>query len=267
MIYDIRTTELARQTLVNITGVPLAVWEENIIHEDNFRYIDDYMADMINTYGHLPKSYTEFEFIYSHITSSANGCLSYRNNGILDLRQSYLCAESELRQFLNQHNIYIDLENCILRFYEKEYDISHYPNRPRTRCIESKCWAVGRKFYYDFTTCGFLSVSYNHPYGGMVHHRPEVLYDIDNLLGLNLSEIWHLTHDSYEVVAKVNGNQIIYDGEDYYSDKEKVLDFLVRAYNTAFGMPTEQVLLIKNNVQIPPENILEVKPLEFWKTY
>ena len=63
------------------------------------------------------------------------------------------------------------------------------------------------------------------------------------------------------------GSKIVYDGDDDYSDKEKVIDFLTKAYLTAFGSPSERVLLISNRVQIPISDILEIKPLEHWKSW
>lgn len=47
--------------------------------------------------------------------------------------------------------------------------------------------------FYDYTACGFLSVWERSPYGGQVHCRPEILWDIDNLLRLDLSGEWELS--------------------------------------------------------------------------
>jgi hypothetical protein len=89
--------------------------------------------------------------------------------------------------------------------------------------------------------------------------------DIDDLLGLSLSKEWTLTHSPYEVIAKVNGKDIVYDGDERTSDREKVLAFLTMAYTTAFGDTSEKILLIQNNVQIPPSDIIEIKRLKHWE--
>lgn len=68
-----------------------------------------------------------------------------------------------------------------------------------------------------------------------------------------------------KLVAKVSGEKIIYDGDDNQSDKDKVLNYLTKVYFTAFGEPTEEVLLIKNHVQIPSLDILEITPMRHWK--
>lgn len=264
MIYDIRTTEYAKQTLTNLTGVPIPVWEQYLGHEHKYEYTDYLVAEVINSHGYFPLSYRDFEFVYFHVTTSANGCASFRKHGILDLKHSYSCHDSELREFLEKHDIHIDLDERILTYRRQRFDIN-FGACPRRDTEAYKRWSIGRKFYYDYTTCGFLSVWERKPYGGQVHRRPEILMDIDNLLRLNLSHEWMENHDSYEIVAKVSGEKIIYDSDDNQSDKDKVLNYLTKVYFTAFGEPTEKVILIMNHLQIPPLDILEIKPMQHWK--
>lgn len=264
IIYDIRTTEYAQQTLTNLTGVPISVWKQYLSYEREYEYTDYLVEDVINSHGYLPRSYRDLEFVYFHVTTSANGCASFRKHGILDLKQSYLCHDSELREFLEKHDIHIDLDERILVYRGQRFDIT-FGDCARKGTETYKCWLIGRKFYFDYTICGFLSVCERNPYGGQVHRRPEILMDIDNLLGLDLSQEWMSIHDSYEIVAKVSGENIIYDGDDNQSDKDKVLNYLTKAYCTAFGKPTEAMLLIKNNVQIPTLDILEIKAMRHWK--
>lgn len=264
MVYDIRTTEYAQRTLTNLTNIPVSVWEKYLGRENEYQFTDDLVAEVINKHGNLPSSYKDFEFIYFHITTSANECESIKKHGILDLKKSYGCHDSELRIFLEKNDIHINLEERILMHRDNEFDIT-FGACPKRNTEAYKCWSVGRKFYYDFTTCGFLSIWELSPYGGNVHHRPEILSDIDDLLGLNLSQKWVLTHRPYEVVAKVSGNMVIYDSDDDQSDKDKVLNYLTKAYWTAFGYPSEHVLLLKDHIQIPAEDILEINNLSYWK--
>jgi len=266
MIYDIRTTENAQRTLTNLTGVPISVWERYLDRKLEYKYIEDLLADVIHTHGYLPRSYKDFEFVYFHITTSANGCASFRKHGILDLKQAYLCQDSELREFLEKHDIYIDLDEKILTHCGKVFDIT-FKSWPIQGTKAYNCWSIGRKFYYDYTTCGFLSVWERNPYGGQVHRRPEILMNIDNLLGLKLSQEWMSTHDSYEIVAKVSGENVVYCGNDNQSDKIKVLNYLRKAYDNAFYESSENILLLENHIQIQPSDILEIKPMEHWKDY
>lgn len=50
-------------------------------------------------------------------------------------------------------------------------------------------------------------------------------------------------HFPYEIVAQVNGFDIVFDGDDDQSDTDKVLMYLTMAYDTAFGEPFEHILL------------------------
>lgn len=263
-IYDIRTSENAMSTLVNFTGVVPPIWEKNMSKRNQFKYDEELVEYVIDNYGHYPPDYEKWLFVYFHITTSANRCASFEKNGILDLCESYACPDSELRQFLDSRGIIIDIDGRTLTYRGKIYDISYNRIAPRSGSIEHACWSIGRKLYFDFTTCGFLSVWDRGEYGGGVHCRPEILYDIDKLLGLTLSHEWYSSHEAYEVVAAVPGTDIVYDGSDDHSSKDKILNYLTRAYNTAFGSPFEEIVLLKNHVQVPPNRILEINPFTHW---
>lgn len=264
LIYDIRTSENALSTLVNFTGVVPPIWERNFALRRQFQYDEELVEFVVNKYGHMPQSYENWLFIYFHITTSANACESFKRHGILDLCKSYNCSDSELRQFLDSRGIHINISEHTLTYRGRVYDISYYRSPPRFDTIEYACWSIGRKFYYDYTTCGFLSVWDKSPYGGYVHCRPEILSDIDRLLGLQLSQEWHISHDPYEIVAAVHGSDIVYSGNDENAGNDKIIDYLTRAYNTAFGAPSEEILLLKNNYQVPSNRILEINPITYW---
>ena len=266
MLFDIHTERAAQQTLFRLTGIPIEVWEENIDRERDYELQDYFVAAMIEEYGtrHLPESYLDLDFIYFHVTTSADSCASIRRNGILDLKKAYECKDSELRRFLDEHGVSIDIEKALLIYRGHEYDI-YFGRCPWDHeSVEYKCWSIGRKFFYDYTTCGFLSAWDRSPYGGQVHRRPEILKDIDELLMTRLSDEWEQTHTAYEVVAKVSGENICYPYDDDASETEKVMAYVVMAYNEALNGSSENILLLKNGVQIPPSDILEVNPLSIW---
>ena len=72
---------------------------ENMLDMKENIYTDDLVEDVINTYGQIPKNYSDF--VYFHVTTSANDCASIKKYGILDLKQAYLCKEAEIRIFLD----------------------------------------------------------------------------------------------------------------------------------------------------------------------
>lgn len=265
--YDIRTSKHAQMTLSSLTSIPISVWKQYLYKERQFDYPDDFVEDMIERYGKIPSSYKDFEFIYFHVTTSANDCASIRKHGILDLKQSYLSKDSELKEFLDSQGIYIDLDKKELVYYkqkEQKYNITFEEHqKQKNRALE--CWCLGRKFYDDYAICGFLSAVSRNPYGGNVHQRPEILKNIDDLLLTDLSEEWQFTHDPYVVVAKVSGKNIIYDGDDSQSDHDMVMHYLMKAYSKAFGTPSEEVLILQNSIQVPNSDIIEIKPVSTWE--
>ena len=266
MIFDIHTEQAAQQTLYQITGIPISNWKDNIHRESDYEYQEYFVEAMIKEYGTpiLPNSYREMEFVYFHITTSADGCKSIRRNGILDLKNAYKCEDSELRKFLDRHGVIIDIDKAILTYQDREYDI-FYGRCPRNHESEEyKCWSIGRKFFYDYTTCGFLSVWDRSPYGGEVHRRPEILWDIDELFETRLSDEWEATHEPFEIVAKVSGANICYPYDDNDSEKDKVMMYVVMAYNEALNGSSENILLLRNGIQIPANDVLEIKPLSIW---
>lgn len=265
MIYDIRSNDHAQQTLVNFTGITTSVWKKYVDRESEYDYnIDSLVASVIDSaHGCLPNSYRNWYFVYFHVMTSDDNCASYWQHGILNLRRSYLCCDSGLKKFLDNFGIHIDLDKQVLSYLGREFNITFGDCPDEANDNEAyRSWLVGRKFYYDYTTCGFLSVEKNRPYGGQVHLRPEILFDIDNLLGLDLSQKWAATHKPYKIVVKVNAEQIIHDDA---SDREIVLSYLAKAYNNAFGTTSEIPIILKNDVHIPPSNILEIKPFKCWQ--
>lgn len=267
MLFDIHTNLAAQRTLYQLTGIPIEVWEDNMYHECDFENQDDFVEFMIKEYGtrQLPQSYKDLDFAFFHVTTSSDSCTSIKQNGILDLKKAYECDGSELRLFLDEHNVLIDLDRAILKYYEREYDI-YYEKRPwDLESIEYKCWSVGSKFYNDYTICGFLSARDCSPYPGQIHRQPEILWDIDELLKTRFSYEWERTHSPYEVVSKVSGMNIRYPYYDDESEAEKVMTYVAMAYDEVFNASSENVLVLKNGVKIPPTDIISIAPLSIWR--
>lgn len=212
-VYDIRTSENAMKTLVELTGVSPYVWKEYSFRERDYPCTEDLIEEVIQKHGNL-----------------------------------------------DAHDIKIDIENRTLCYKAQIYDISYSECPSDERSEAYACWGIGYRFYGDFTTCGFLSTDVKFAYGGNVHFRPEILVDIDELLGTKLSDEWRISHKPYEVVAAIKGMDIRYD-----SERGKNLYYLTRAYENAFELLSQEIILLKNGVQIPPDRIIDIRPLHCWK--
>lgn len=57
---------------------------------------------------------------------------------------------------------------------------------------------------------------------------------------------------------------IAYDGDGIQSSEEKILNYLTKAYNSAIGEPSEEIALLKNDVQALPQDIIKINPLSYW---
>lgn len=262
-VFDIRTSELAMATLCTMTGVSSSTWQECIDRGKKYYCTDNFIEAVVNENGYLPSTYTDWAFTILHLTTSANNCSSFWKYGIQDLQQVYMRSDSELRVFLENHGIDINLEKHRLSLSDRTYDIKYYIELFNDN--EKKlCNQIGHKLYDDFAICGFYSITDEKCYGGYVHRRPEILRNIDALLGFQLSQEWYSTHTAFGVIAKVRGDQILYQGVSNQDEKRKVLYYLSMAFCNAFNRQSENIAIIQNNYQIPAENIIEIKPFTSW---
>ncbi len=110
----------------------------------------------------------------------------------------------------------------------------------------------------------FLSISEKDVYGGCVHCRPEILSDIDILLGTRLSDEWGASKESYAIVFKVPVSDTIYNGWNSDTESEIVKSYLYDAYMCICIGPDTKEILCKNGVEIPPNQILECHRFQEW---
>ena len=171
MIYDIRTEQAAAYTLNRLTGISDSLWRQNAYRERDFECIDYYVDAMINDYGtkQLPQSYMDMEYIYFHVTTSGNECRSIQKYGILDLKNAYECRESELRMFLDENDVFIDLDRAveILDTFIRPFDmekliksVSKYMDKVDTEETKKSILIVDDDITYMRTVYGWLKNKY-----------------------------------------------------------------------------------------------------------
>lgn len=124
MLYDIRTSEKAATTLETLTGVNRTIWlaeqYKNYGRIDYTYADDDDVRNIITKHGGHYPDLNDLEMVVTHITTSSEKCRQIRQHGIVDLVKAYEFANSELRQFLENYEINIDIEACRLT-YKKEF--------------------------------------------------------------------------------------------------------------------------------------------------
>lgn len=264
MEYNILSKENARRTFENITDISWNEWMDILSLYDNkqYEYEDDYIENIIKRRHIVLPSFSELQVVFGHITTSQEECAAIKKHGLLNLKDVCSNPFSELYQFLKAYGVTIDVEREVLSYKNTTYDI-HYGKCPPIYAENEKlAWAVGRKIYYDFCICGFLSYG-QAPYGGNVHCCPEILRDIDRLLKTDLAQRWYTTHQTYEIVAITDASNIQYEGNEYDSDFEKVMSYLMKAYWRVF-YEKENIVLLNNDAIISTNNILEINSYDRW---
>lgn len=87
---------------------------------------------------------------------------------------------------------------------------------------------------------------------------------MDELLNTDLAAEWVTTHTPYEIVVRVSADKIVYDGRNSDSEQEKVMNYLMKAYWCSFS-DMENVILLKNDVEIQICDILNIRPFDMWR--
>lgn len=129
IIYDITTAIKAKETLVELTGISIDIFDYVYMTQlsKNQYCFADKIRDEACKLGnyHFDTDINNIDFLVQHITTSTSSCDGIRKNGLKNLCLTYKDKESELHQFLDDNEIYIDLENEKIRILNKEYSI-HY---------------------------------------------------------------------------------------------------------------------------------------------
>jgi len=264
IIYDITDKENSLQTLENLTGLKKDYWEHyvfitNVMQKDIDKAIDDVISLFDLNLDFNPKNIV---YCVQHITTSSNGCANIKKIGLVDLVESYTDYNTELRQFLEQQEIKIDLLNEEIFYKNTLLGSIHFSHNRENYDYSSKAhhlWAVGRKFYYDYCICGFLSFDHEHPYGGNVHERPEILFNISELIGKRIDDLWRDTHKCYVIKFSV-------PFLDTHCNIEGNIQrgLLCNAFWNAMREKTDEIdVLLKDGIKIPANKIISIDRFDF----
>ena len=85
IIYNILSKEKAQNTLERLTGITWSEWKviRDGYDRDRWSYEDDYIEDVLKEKNVTLPSFYELELVFSHITTSANGCIDIRKHGLI----------------------------------------------------------------------------------------------------------------------------------------------------------------------------------------
>ncbi|WP_281671948.1 hypothetical protein [[Clostridium] scindens] len=256
MNYEISTIENCYKTMAEMTG--FQYWED-IFKIYAYQYIDEpeLMKNEIMDSKNIHIKNVELEeinFVLMHVTTSANGCKYIKEEGLHDLVWSYT-HNTELRQFLDEQHITIDIENQEINVNGTKYVMSDNINQSG---------GVGYKFLVDPYICGCFQIEKSSPYGGGVHQRPEILYNINKLVkGVDLEYMWYKTHQPYIVKFKVPYNKMnIILSETTDSKKDRILrELFNKAFYTVFynDFDSNKMGILKKGEYVPANDIISIE--------
>ena len=257
MKYDISTIENCFKTMRDMTNYQY--WED-IFPIYSFRFINepDRMREEIMKRENIQLkdiSKNDISFVLLHVTTSAEDCKGIRKDGLHDLVWTYN-HETELRKFLDKCNVNIDIDNRKIMVngivYEMQDNIK-------------EAGGVGYKFFNDSYICGCFQLNKGYPYGGQVHIRPEIIYNINRIIkGKNLEYEWKETHkDPYVIKFNVPLRKMnIALGISMKDKKEAILQTMFNyAFNTIFynDFSSNYIGILKRDEYVPPEDILSIE--------
>lgn len=251
--YDVTSKESCIYTLSHMTSIDVEKWND-FIEYDTMRHdnLDEQLMEFLRQHTgndsiHIPIE--NINFICAHITTSANGCKHIKDKGLMDLQESYKNKDGELRCFLDEHGIVVNLEKKTLIYKSKEYSISDTAG-------DNPLGIVGNKFFFDYSLCGFKYIGDYKRYS-CIDRCPEIIHNIGQLLGLELEKEWGKNRSVYIIKYIVRNEQLL-NGKFSEDSFELLLDAYSRAVENSIHY---DVAITNNGVQIPANDIVSIKKI------
>ena len=275
MIFDIRTPEAAANSVYALTGMTAYEFFNEYVLESNrdFEEFWDRNEARIDNID-----ITDLRIIGFHVVSSLDDCAEIKENGLWNL-QRVLTEDTMLKRVLEQHGLSFDVPNCKMHYNGQTWDIEYekYKGRYDLTDEEELIEWISHRIYYDYCVNGFLCCDDVTTYGTDIEKRPEFILKLVEMFPEleEMEEWWKETGVPYEVVFYALPEQVMreffglpeedddmprywYELSDEQLIKKKLLSLAVEGM---YGGLDKQYLYIKDDLCLPPEQILECNRL------
>ena len=269
MEFDLRTCDSALNFIINFMNMT------------EFEFMTDYMNKSGNDFENFwnrnldrikSVDISKLRIMAFHVLASLDNCEEIKKRGIMNL-QRVLTSDTILSHILMDNGIVFDIQNKILNYNGKQYDINyeHYKGRNSTD-MEERISKISRRVFDDFFVNGFLANDDIFGYITEIHRRPEFLKDLSELLpeAKKVEEYWRENAKSYRIdfYATIDQTQRFNFSLDELDDppfedwielnddmkvKKWMLSAAIKRYHDNID---EEYLYIKDNVTIPPKQII-----------
>lgn len=238
--------------------------------DNEFENFWDKHYDFINTVD-----ISDLKLYAFHVLASLDNCNELRENGIRNL-QEVLSTNTILASKLKEYEIVFDINNHTLNCNGKSYtiDFDYYRNKTRLTDEEEALSSIAHRVYYDYCVNGFFLNDDVFDYGGRVHERPEFLWVLSEVFTQlkALVTYWEQNSKSYRIDFFSTINQLQrftfeldewrnppYEGWIELDDDMKIKKWMLsHAIRRANGSQTEEYIYIKDDLCIPPSQIVSI---------
>ncbi len=260
MDYNITTKELAYMSISEMTGLNRLEIEE-IIHEYN-----DFNRIFESLSRNLIKIAVDTIKIYAfHVTTSSDECKSIKEKGLLNLKHA-LSSHTRLFNYLKEKGVIFDIGNKTFEYRENRFKIDYEQFR-NLSSYDSNLKEIARRIYNDNAVNGFLTNE--RKYVSPINETPEILFILNEKLhgDLNLTADWKKDCNAYKINFFAYLNQIqmcSFELKDEYDDSELIKQLLGYAIDKVILNMDQKILYIKNDIDIPSEQITNIMPFNHW---
>lgn len=273
--FDLRTPDSAYYFILDMCEMT----GQEFIEDFHIDCSADFEAFWEKHYSRLKRINSDRIRIYAfHVTGSLDRCNSIKKYGIQNL-QSMLSSRSILNEMLNKYGVRIDIEHKLLIYKNSSYDIDYEKYRGKFNLygLDKHLSSIACRVFYDYTVNGFLCIDNVFSYGTNIHLRPEFLLDLANAFPelQALEDEWVTNTCSYRIDYYTYTNQLQRfnfsldeyrdppcENWDYLSDNEKILKWMLsRAISRAFNQLGETYLYLKDELSVPPNQIISYTEL------
>lgn len=214
-----------------------------------------------------------------HITATQDECTEIKENGLKNL-QKVLSEDTRLKSFLANYDIAFNIPRRTVTAKDKVININYddYRGKFRLSQYEKSISAVAHRIYYDYLVNSFMSNDNVFDYGTEIHKRPEFFIQLIKLFPQlkEAEQKWIEQSKSYKITFFAYPEQIqpfsfeldnIEDPPfDDWSDlsvqqrlKKQLLSYSI---DRAFRWGRDETFLyIKDNIDIPPEQIVSCEEI------
>lgn len=203
-----------------------------------------------------------------HVVGSLDECREIQRQGLKNL-QKVLYGDTQLSNMLKSYDVFFDIENHLLIYKGKEYDVNYdwYRHNDYSRPPEKHLQPIAHRVYCDYGVNGFMMNDDVFSYGTNIHERPEFMMKLSKAFPdlKNMEDKWAERSKSYKVNFFATIDQIHHYNFDINQTQEELTDYeteQIKRWMVSYAidrancnLSSQVILYVKDEIDIPPGQI------------